>query len=314
MKHRQGTLSPLLSRRTFLRAGGYSIAALAATGLIEKFDLMASLAAVTPGYRALVCIFLIGGNDSNNMIVPLDSRYAQYSSLRGNLAVAQSSLLPITDATGASYGLHPLLPEIQALYNQGVVAFPLNVGTLVQPVTRAQISLGSAVLPENLQAHDSQQAEWQNGMGSSATVSTGWGGRIADLFPGAGGAPITTPVKFVLHMTGGDKLCGEPVNLTAEVLVWKNATLGEISVPTTGLLGFTRASASAAAPEQGREDVVTLANGDVVRGIIAAMSGSSAMVQTAAGNSDVPLASVGSISFAATPRSKSAKTWLPRTA
>src|SRR5882724_4111505 len=113
--------------------------------------------------------------------------------------------------------------------------------------------------------------------------------------------PTTVAVKFTLLMTGGDKLGGEPVNLTAEALVWRNATLGEISIPTTGLVGFTRAG-TAAPTEQGREDVVMLANGDVVRGIIASMTGQSATIQaTGGGNSEVPLASVASISFAATP-------------
>jgi hypothetical protein len=113
---------------------------------------------------------------------------------------------------------------------------------------------------------------------------------------------VTTPAKFTLQLAGGDKLGGEPVNLTAEALVWRNATLGEISIPTAGLIGFTRHSAAPSSPaDQGREDVVTLANGDLVRGIIAAMSGQAATVQTAAGNTDIPLESVGSVSFAATP-------------
>lgn len=108
--------------------------------------------------------------------------------------------------------------------------------------------------------------------------------------------------KFALLLTGGDKLGGEPVNLTAEALVWRNATLGEIAIPTTGVTGFTRPGGAAPA-EQGREDVVTLANGDVVKGIIASMNGQTVTVQAGGGgaNSDVPLASVASISFAATP-------------
>ncbi|HEY8749286.1 MAG TPA: NPCBM/NEW2 domain-containing protein [Tepidisphaeraceae bacterium] len=115
--------------------------------------------------------------------------------------------------------------------------------------------------------------------------------------------PVTSPAKFTLHMAGGDKLGGEPVNLTAEALVWRNATLGEISIPTGGLIGFTRHTTGTQTNpgEQGREDVVTLSNGDTVRGIIASMSGQSATVQTGAGNSEVPLDSITSISFAATP-------------
>ena len=113
--------------------------------------------------------------------------------------------------------------------------------------------------------------------------------------PSASSAP-----KFVLQLAGSDKLAGEPVNLTAEALVWKNPALGEISIPTGNLLGITRA-AGAAVGQPGREDVVALANGDSVRGIIASMSSDKVTVQIQAGNNDVPLSSVASITFAAIP-------------
>lgn len=117
----------------------------------------------------------------------------------------------------------------------------------------------------------------------------------------SGAAPSATGAKFVLQLSGGDKLLGEPVNLTAEALVWQNPTLGEVSVPTSRMLGITRGPAVALAPA-GREDIVTLANGDSVHGIIASMTADKVTVQTAGNaNSDVPLSSVATINFAATP-------------
>lgn len=106
--------------------------------------------------------------------------------------------------------------------------------------------------------------------------------------------------KFELHMTGGDRLGGEPVALKAESMVWKNAALGEISIPTSRLVAITPPGKDAPS-ERSHEDLVKLANGDTVSGIIASMTPDSVTVQTAAGNSAVPLSSVASVNFAATP-------------
>ena len=106
--------------------------------------------------------------------------------------------------------------------------------------------------------------------------------------------------KFDLHMTGGDRLSGEPVSMNADALVWKNDLLGEISIPGSRMAAMTTPGKPAPG-DRGRQDVVRLSNGDTVEGIIAAMTADRITVQTAAGNSDVPIASVASIVFAATP-------------
>jgi hypothetical protein len=117
----------------------------------------------------------------------------------------------------------------------------------------------------------------------------------------AGSPAIASTAKFVLQLTGGDKLFGEPVNLTAEAMIWKNPTLGEVAIPTARLLGVTRGPVAVLAPA-GREDIVTLLNGDSVHGIIASMTSDKVAVQTAGNaNTDVPLSSVATINFAATP-------------
>src|SRR5581483_8234728 len=112
------------TRRRFMKIGCRSVAALGATGAFGRFGAM-NLMAQTSDFRALVCIFLFGGNDGNNTIVPMDStRYQQYSAVRGGLAIPQAQLLPITAATAsAPYGLHPVLPEIQQLFAQKKLAF-----------------------------------------------------------------------------------------------------------------------------------------------------------------------------------------------
>ncbi len=165
------------SRRTFI-----SCASLAAAGNIlglRPFGALNALAqSSSSSYKALVCVFLFGGNDANNTLIPFDTTgYGQYSTIRGDLAIAQSSLLPLTPAP--NFALHPSLPDIQTLFNNKSAAFVANVGTLVQPLTRAQYQAGQTA-PVNLFSHPDQQLEWQNAAQSGATP-TGWAGRMADL-------------------------------------------------------------------------------------------------------------------------------------
>jgi len=167
------------SRRQFLR----SIATMGAAGFGSGFTRLGLISAKAQGgggYRALVCVFLFGGNDANNTIVPLDTAgYGKYTRGRGPLALTQGSLLPISAKGGTeAYGLHPQFAGLRALYDQKKMAAVLNVGTLVRPVTKADIRSGAPV-PRNLYSHSDQTQQWQtsNPMGGS----TGWGGRAADL-------------------------------------------------------------------------------------------------------------------------------------
>lgn len=172
-----------LSRRGFLRLGTQTLASgslLATLGSMER----ALAATDTTGYRALVCVFLFGGNDSFNWVVPRDNAgYATYAASRGSLALAQSSLLPIAPsniAAPAAYGLHASCDGIRTLFEGGKAAFVANVGTLVRPVTRTQYRNGGIELPPYLFSHSDQQAQWQTSYPHSI-VPKGWGGRIADL-------------------------------------------------------------------------------------------------------------------------------------
>ena len=141
------------------------------------------LAATGPDYKALVCIFLFGGNDANNLLVPTDpTNYSAYSTARGALAIPSSSLLPISPVVsdGRTYGLHPSCPELASLFGSGNLAMLCNVGTLVGPVTRAQYLAKTAAVPRQLFSHNDQQVQWQTSV-PDRPFRTGWGGRAADL-------------------------------------------------------------------------------------------------------------------------------------
>lgn len=134
-------------------------------------------------YRALVCILLAGGNDSYNMLVPTEaSEYADYAAIRGDLALAQSALLPLGSSgiPGRPFGIHPGMDDVQSLYDQGDLALVSNVGTLVEPVTLGQYQAGTVSLPLGLFSHSDQIAQWQTALPDQRSV-TGWGGRVADV-------------------------------------------------------------------------------------------------------------------------------------
>ncbi len=194
-----------LSRRKFL---GACCASVTATGMLSALAQLRMIGAVAqPGatnlrltpaaapqtdFKALVCIFLAGGNDANNLIGPYDAAtYAAYATGRGALALPQASLLGITPKTsdGRTWGLHPALgtnPDgtagggLKGLFDQGRVAVLANVGTLAYPLTQAQYNSGSVPKPLQLFSHDDQQVEWQSSITDKAFTS-GWGGRLADL-------------------------------------------------------------------------------------------------------------------------------------
>jgi uncharacterized protein (DUF1501 family) len=167
------------TRRDLLRLACCSAAGASLVGGLSKLGLVSALAQGTTGYKALVCIFMFGGNDSNNVLVPTDSRYAQYLTARGVLALPQSQLLPLQINGQSNYGLHPNMPDMQSYFNNDkTLAIIANVGTLVQPTTQATYQAFTN-LPENLYSHSDQQDQWQSAQLAGTPVS-GWAGKIAD--------------------------------------------------------------------------------------------------------------------------------------
>ena len=157
------------SRRAFLRA-------CAAAGLGRLGEMNAR--AQGDDYRALVCVFLFGGNDSDNMIVPVSAQYGQYAAVRGELAVPRTDLLSMPGA-GQEAGLHPAMAALHPLYAEQRLAAVANVGLLARPVTRQGIEAGTDPLPRNLFSHSDQQEQWQTAPPNDLP-GTGWAGRTAD--------------------------------------------------------------------------------------------------------------------------------------
>lgn len=180
------------SRRQFLRTASLaSMAGISASPFILGLNSMAAMAqgASSPGYRALVCVFLQGGNDGHGTVIATDaasfSAFTQARSGAPGLAYPMNDLLPITLRTpqsGRTFALNPALAGVQNLFNAGRCAIVANTGTLIAPVTKTQVNANTAPLPASLFSHFDQSAAWQaiaaNG-GSAEHV--GWGGAVADL-------------------------------------------------------------------------------------------------------------------------------------
>jgi uncharacterized protein (DUF1501 family) len=199
-----------LNRRRFVTAA-------AAGGLAYAFGRtpQAVAAAVSSGqaaladYKALVCVFLFGGNDSFNMVVPRSTAaYETYRASRQNLAIPQASLLPINplapDPNGTTFGLHPSLSDVATLFEQDeACAVMANVGPLIEPTTKAQYQAKSTRLPPQLFSHNDQQDQWHALKGTSTTTS-GWGGRVADVLMGS-----NVPVPLVQSLAVNLSLSGQ---------------------------------------------------------------------------------------------------------
>ena len=190
-----------VSRRAFLqRASALSLAGSAAPWAINLAAMGEAAAATAADYKALVCVFLYGGNDYGNTLIPYDnSRYALYQGMRPTLAYAQGALAPtlltpnVALPAGLQYALAPELSPLMPLFNASRLAVMLNVGTLVQPTTKAQYTAKSVPLPPKLFSHNDQQSVWQSSAPEGA--ASGWGGRMGDLFQAGNGNATFTCVN-----------------------------------------------------------------------------------------------------------------------
>ena len=190
----------MTTRRDFLR-----ISACGAVGMtaisesLERLGLMSHTAVAAPSdYRALVCIFLFGGNDANNMVIPVyGSGYTAYASARGgSLAIAQGALAATTitpNSLGLAYALHPAMTGLKTLFDSGKLAVVANVGPLTNITTKALYNSNAAYRPYQLFSHSDQQSSW---MATRSDVSTklGWGGLTADNQVSQNGASAYPPV------------------------------------------------------------------------------------------------------------------------
>jgi uncharacterized protein (DUF1501 family) len=212
----------LQTRRDFFRQ-----AACAAVGTLSvattirdlRFINTAVAQGVLTDYKALVCIFLAGGNDSNNLIIPVpldgndtvgQGEYNNYAAVRQNLALSQTAVLPLVgsgtggfsplNSDGHTYALHPVMGKIRTLFGERKAAVVFNTGPLTYPLTRAQYSGGPK--PPQLFSHSDQVTHWQTSI-PDQPAKTGWGGRIADLihprqYPLINGIPAANAAKIAL--------------------------------------------------------------------------------------------------------------------
>jgi uncharacterized protein (DUF1501 family) len=227
------------SRRKFLNISCRSLGTLGAASLMSRFSEVNALAqsSCPTDYKALVCIFLFGGNDGNNTVVPISTpsnpanSYSNYAQVRGGLALPASSLNVIGNSKGDQYGLHPSLTELASLYNSKTVAVMVNVGTLVTPLTQAQYKNQQAAIPSNLFSHLDQQTEWQTSL-AQGSGATGWGGRVADAMQGCNTSGFPTIVSV-----GGNNLFNTGAQTNPATV-----TAGQV----LGLQGFSTSAANTA--------------------------------------------------------------------
>ena len=188
------------SRRAFLRRSAQLGLAGVATPFVTSLGAIGEAAAATAtDYKALVCIFLYGGNDYANTLPPYDqASYNAYLAQRSNIALTRESLAatvlnPTNGLGGRQYALAPAMASLLPVFNAGKMAAVLNVGTLVQPTTKAQYSAASVPLPPKLFSHNDQQSYFQ--ASSPEGAKTGWGGRIGDLFQSGNGSATLTCIN-----------------------------------------------------------------------------------------------------------------------
>lgn len=246
------------SRREFLRkSGGCALGMVTLATQMQHFGLMSALAQKTgkggnspqggENYKALVLVFMSGGTDGNNMVVPNHndatlSNYTAYANLRSNLAIAQGSLLPISVPRmgNLTYGLHPSLGPgttnngIHELWAQQRLAIVTNVGTLVRPTTKAQMTQSSHPKPYQLYSHSDQVAQYQTSI-SNTQAFTGWGGRVSDKLTASsnpnGLIPMVTSIAGSQLFTSGQATLPMAINDS-------NTSLANVLNPS----GFTNSS------------------------------------------------------------------------
>ena len=235
------------SRRNFLR----SAATLSTVAGFSRLGLMNALAQSAPDYKALVCVFLFGGNDSHNMLIPQSAAgFNAYKSIRGSLALpdGNAKLLPISAVNGTPYALTDGLASIFPLWAQQKLAAVANVGMLVQPTTRTQYLGGAVPVPTNLFSHADQVIAMQAG-NPNGSGGTGWAGRIADAVQSLNASSSFPPS---ISMAGSALSCTGNIVQSASLIPGFDLTLN----------GMTAWPASAAAAKvQALQEILTFDTG-----------------------------------------------------
>src|SRR5262245_42410336 len=226
----------VLSRRGFIRraaCAALGTGALSASIRDLRFINAAMAQSSISDYKALVCIFLAGGNDSNNLIIPtIPEEHADYTTIRTDvlaipLSGAPNLVLPLSplSSDGHDYGLHPACPELATLFQESKLAMLFNTGTLVFPMTRAQYQGGILEKPPQLFSHSDQVTQWQTSIPDRPPLN-GWGGRCADLLAAVQPA---APISLCITLAGAN---------TFEV----GNVVSQYSVTTSGAINLSNVS------------------------------------------------------------------------
>lgn len=215
------------TRREFLKCCGRGMSA--ATMLTAlSYAARENAYAQTGDYKALVCLFLEGGNDGWNTMVPLtQAAYNTYAATRTGLALPQGSLLPVSVPGQGNFGFHPSLAGIRNLWNQGHVALVCNVGNLIEPVTAAQVLANPERAPSGLFDHFQQQVFSQNLLNENVR---GWGNSLGNNFPLFNTGPLIPMLMTMVNNTPWLKGPGQTITLQP------NLQLGITGLPSTGAL------------------------------------------------------------------------------
>ena len=218
-----------LSRRDFTRL----IAGAGAAAAFGQLARTSAIAASSSGFRAMVGVFLAGGNDGWNMVVPTDSRYAGYAASRGTVALAQDKL---TTLAGSSFALHPAMTALAPVWNEGALNVVFNAGTLYTPLTKAAYQSSPLLRPTNLLSHSDEQAHWQ-GLRARGDNYDGFMGRLTDrsdrpsvpALISLGGSNLAIigqqATSLILPSTGTLTRTGYNNTSTANTAVTRNAAL-----------------------------------------------------------------------------------------
>jgi uncharacterized protein (DUF1501 family) len=215
----------MTNRRDFLKLACGAAGFAAFEQGLDRFGLMAHAASAAPPnqYKALVCIFMFGGNDSNNMLIPVTAGsgagYTAYANSRGgSLAIPQGAIQAFAaplPTYGLNMGLHPAMSGLKALFDQGKLAVVTNVGPLTQPTTKAQYRSNAAFRPYQLFSHSDQQSSWMAPRSDAKSIY-GWGGRTIDAV-----TDLNTGTSFPasLSLSGNSQFCvgqtGKALNVAA---------------------------------------------------------------------------------------------------
>ena len=269
------TPSDKRSRRDFLRAAGCLVAAGGASAFVPKLNLMGTALAQssTAGYKALVCLYLEGGSDSWNLLLPTGANpagqysHAQYAAARNGLyttgttdglaiprapvANALPPAIPLTSTAG-NLGVNPFAPELAALFNAGRLAFLSNIGTLQAPLTRA--SFNARPKPPQLYSHNDQTTLWHIGSASTTQTTTGFGGMIAGYTANTNALGLPPAISIAGQTR---YLVGERFGSGLPVFPFQMSTSS--TTPATALRNYNANSSTQGEPQR-RQALVELLN------------------------------------------------------